>query len=152
MSDLAGLRHATINDLESLVALQHAAYGPNRAILGVEPIPLQTDYAEVFRDREVWVADGEKGIEGALILKRRPDDLLIWSVATLPSVHGKGVGRRLLSAAEERARQLRKPTIRLYTGQRLTTNVAWYSRHGYEVERTEQLPDRLLIHMIKSDF
>ncbi|WP_406854905.1 GNAT family N-acetyltransferase [Alsobacter sp. KACC 23698] len=152
MSGLASLRRATPDDLGALVALQRAAYAQNRALLGVEPLPLQADYEAVLRDWEVWLADGPAGLAGALILELRPDDLLIWSVAADPGAQRSGFGNRLLAAAEERARQLGRTAIRLYTGQALTHNVAWYSRKGYRVESVEPMPDRILVHMVKTDF
>ena len=152
MSGPAGLRRATSADLDALVALQRAAYAPNRAVLGVEPIPLQADYEAVLRDWEVWLADGPAGLAGALILEPRPGDLLIWSIAANPAAQRSGIGNRLLAAAEERARQLGRKAIRLYTGQALTHNVAWYSRHGYRVEGVEQMPDRAIVHMVKTEF
>ena len=149
MSGLAGLRHAKSSDLDAVVALQRAAYARNGEILGVEPMPLQADYAEVLRLYEVWLAESTNGLEGVLILERRPADLLIWSVAAAPSAQGRGVGNRLLAAADERARQLGLSVIRLYTGEKLTGNIAWYARHGYTIERTEQMPDRRAVHMRK---
>ena len=55
----------------------------------------------------------------------------------------------LLAAAEERARQLGRTVIRLYTGTPLAHHVAWYGRHGFAVERIEALSDRSITHMIK---
>ena len=39
---------ATACDLTRVVALQRAAYARNRDLLGVEPLPLMADYAEIF--------------------------------------------------------------------------------------------------------
>ncbi len=55
-----------------------------------------------------------------------------------------------MSAAEVRARELKRDTIRLYTGATLQHLIDWYGRHGYRVERNEQLSDRTIAHMIKS--
>ena len=144
------LRRAEPADLDSLLALQRAAYAGNRALLGVEPIPLLADYTAILRDMEVWVTAGERGrLIGALILEPRADDLLIWSVAADPTAQGAGVGRALLAAAEERARQLGRIVVRLYTGTPLGHLVAWYGRRGYTVERIETLSDRSITHMIK---
>ena len=49
----------------------------------------------------------------------------------------------------ERAHQLGRTVIRLYTGTPLAHLVAWYGRHGYAVERIEALSDRSITHMIK---
>ncbi len=149
MSTLAGLRRAVAADADAVTALQRAAYARNREILGVEPLPLLADYGDVISNYEVWLAEGERGLEAVLILEPRPDDLLIWSVATAPRTQGRGLGRRLLAAAEERAAMLGRRVMRLYTGEKLTTNIAWYRRHGYAIERIEQMPDRRAVHMVK---
>jgi ribosomal protein S18 acetylase RimI-like enzyme len=149
VSTLAGLRRATRADIPQTTALQHAAYANNRKILGVEPLPLLADYADIVSTHEVWLAEGPAGLDGALILEPRSGDLLIWSVATAPHARGGGLGRRLLAAAEERARALALRTLRLYTGEKMIGNIAWYRRHGYGIERIEQLADRRVVHMIK---
>jgi GNAT superfamily N-acetyltransferase len=143
------LRRADTADLPALLNLQHAAYEPNRALLGVEPLPLQADYGAILRSHEVWLAPGDAGPRGALILQARPDHLLIWSVATAPAAQGQGLGRRLLDAAEARARRLGLSRLRLYTGEKLAGNVRWYHRHGFRLERVEALDDRRIVHMLK---
>ncbi|HEX8167234.1 MAG TPA: GNAT family N-acetyltransferase [Beijerinckiaceae bacterium] len=144
------LRFAGPADLAALGELQRAAYVPNRAILGVEPLPLLFDYATLLGHYEAWVVEGEGGLAGALILDPRPDHLLVWSLATAPAAQGQGLGKRLLAAAEARARSLGLDTLRLYTGEKLTGNVRWYHRHGYAIERVEELDDRRLVHMVKA--
>jgi ribosomal protein S18 acetylase RimI-like enzyme len=149
MGDLS-LRRATAVDLAAVIALQRAAYAKNRALLGVEPLPLLADYEAILRDREVWITDRDgKKLAGALILEPRADDLLIWSIATDPTGQGNGLGRLLLDAAEVRAGELGRRVIRLYTGTPLAHLVAWYGRHGYAVEGIEALSDRSITHMIK---
>jgi ribosomal protein S18 acetylase RimI-like enzyme len=143
------LRKAEAGDLEPLVALQRGAYARNRTLLGVEPIPLQADYAAIMRDMEVWLTEKNGRLAGALILEPRADDLLIWSIASDPTGQGAGLGRALLSAAEARARELGRTVVRLYTGTLLVHLVAWYGRHGFVVERIEPLSDRSITHMIK---
>ena len=150
MTSLAGLRRAGEADIEAVTVLQRAAYAGNRAILSVEPLPLMAQYADVFAGFEVWLAEGPTGLEGILILERRPDDLLLWSVATAPGLRGRGIGNRLLAAAESRALQLGVPIVRLYTGEKLAGNIAWYERHGYVRERIEELGDRGVVHMMKA--
>lgn len=147
--DLPMMRATTADRLE-VEGLQRAAYARNRDLLGVEPLPLLADYANIFRDMEVWIARSREGdLMGVLILEPRPDDVLIWSIASAPDGQAKGLGRSMLAAAEDRARQLGRTHMRLYTGSVLTHLVAWYGRHGYLVERVEQLPDRSITHMRK---
>lgn len=146
-------RGCAARHLGDVVRLQHAAYAANRLLLGVEPMPLQADYAERFRNCEVWVlpqAASPDDILAALILDtNRADDVLIWSVASDPDKQRSGLGSILLAAAETRARQLQRTRIRLYTGQPLQHLVDWYGRKGYVTERIEKLADRSLVHMIK---
>jgi ribosomal protein S18 acetylase RimI-like enzyme len=143
------LRRATIDDLPAVVALQRAAYAQNRAQLGVEPLPLLADYREIFAQSQVWLADEPEGLGGALILQARLNDLLIWSVATAPFARGRGIGNRMLAFAESRAHELGRTCIRLYTGKPLVNNIAWYTRRGYVHERTEDMGDRVAVHLIK---
>ena len=145
------IRRAIASDAPALDVLQRAAFAPNRALIGAEPLPLQVPAKTVIRDREVWLAQGEGGgLAGALALTPRADDLEIWSVAVDPARQGGGLGRRLLAFAEERARALGVATLRLYTAEALAKNVAWYGRHGYRVERVEDLPDRRLVHLVRT--
>lgn len=142
------LRRAQPGDFDRVVAIQHAAYARNRELLGVEPLPLQADYQQIFRDFEVWVT-AEGAIASVLILEPRADDLLIWSIATDPQRQQGGLGRAMLMAAEVRAHELGRATVRLYTGAILHHLTGWYGRHGYEIERIEERPDRTVAHMVK---
>jgi RimJ/RimL family protein N-acetyltransferase/GNAT superfamily N-acetyltransferase len=148
-TELEGLRRASGADVTAVTALQQAAYAKNRPILGVEPLPLLADYAAILAEYETWLLDGPDGLDGALILEPRADDLLIWSVSTAPGRQGLGLGNRLIAAADERAKALGCSVLRLYTGDKLTHNVAWYERHGYVRERIEDLGERRLVHMVK---
>jgi GNAT superfamily N-acetyltransferase len=143
------LRSAVAGDLPAVTALQRAAYAKNRPLLGVEPLPLLADYAQVFADYEVYLAERDGTLEGVLILEPRAADLLIWSVATAPAAQGRGVGNRMLAFAETRARELGLSRIRLYTGEPLIANIAWYTRHNYAHERLEDMGDRRIVHLIK---
>ena len=143
------MRRATVADLSAVVALQRAAYAKNRPLLGLEPLPLKADYAQVFADYEIYLTEREGRLDGVLILEPRADDVLIWSVATAPQAQGQGVGNQMLTFAELRARELGLTCMRLYTGEPLTFNIAWYTRHGYAYERTEDMGDRRAVHLVK---
>jgi ribosomal protein S18 acetylase RimI-like enzyme len=149
VSALAGLRRANAGDVDVVTAFQRAAYAKNRLLLGVEPLPLLADYTTILAEYEAWLYESADGLDGVLILEPRADDLLIWSIATAPRLHGQGLGRLLLAAAEERTRALGLAVVRLYTGEKLTGNIAWYERHGFVRERVEDLGDRRAVHMMK---
>jgi ribosomal protein S18 acetylase RimI-like enzyme len=142
-------RRANEADRPAVEALQRAAYARNRALLGLEPLPLQAEYGEIFRTMEVWLAEERDQLKGVLILDTRPDDLLIWSIAAAPGAQKQGLGQMMLDAAEVRAGQLDRKIVRLYTGSTLSGLIGWYHRHGYDVEREEDIGDRHITHMIK---
>jgi GNAT superfamily N-acetyltransferase len=143
------LRRATAADIAAVVALQQAAYAKNRPLLGVEPLPLLADYAQILADYEVYLAERDGALDGVLILEPRTDDLLIWSIASAPHAQGRGTGKTMLAFADDRAHALGVPCIRLYTGAPLSFNIAWYTRNGYAHERTEDMGDRTIVHLIK---
>jgi RimJ/RimL family protein N-acetyltransferase len=146
---LASLRRATPADRPAVEALQRDAYAKNAAVLGVTPIPLCADYGVIMHECEVWLAEDDEGATGALIVNPQADHLELWSLSVAPRAQGKGLGRRLLAAAEKRAKDLGYRTVRLLTGDKLVDNVAWYKRNGYSIDRIEQLPDRRVAHFSK---
>jgi ribosomal protein S18 acetylase RimI-like enzyme len=142
-------RRATTADLPAIVALQQAAYDRNRRLLGVEPLPLMADYDEIMRSMEVWLAEERDVLRGVLILEDRQDDVLIWSIAAAPDAQKQGLGRIMLDAAEVRAGQLGRGVLRLSTGSVLDSLIGWYHRHGFDIERHEDVADRRITHMVK---
>jgi GNAT superfamily N-acetyltransferase len=67
-----------------------------------------------------------------------------------PSAPSQGLGRALLAAAETRAKELGRATLRLFTGAPLAHLIAWYGRHSYAVEQQETLRDREIVHMVSA--
>jgi GNAT superfamily N-acetyltransferase len=147
--DEAQPRRAGAAEVAAVEALQRAAYARNRDLLGVEPLPLQVDYAQIVAQMEVWLFGPTEALRGVLALQAEPDALLIWSVATAPQAQGAGLGAAMLDFAEARARTLKLSTIRLYTGEKLEANVAWYGRRGFAIDRTEARADRKIVYMSK---
>jgi N-acetylglutamate synthase-like GNAT family acetyltransferase len=144
------LRRANIEDVDAFDAVHRAAFAWNREMLGREPLPLLIPPVEILSRYETWLLEDERGLAGTLALEPRAEDLEIWSVSVEPSRQNTGIGRKLLGAAETRARALGLSTVRLYTGAVLTKNVDWYRRRGYAVERTEDMPDgRKIVHMVR---
>jgi GNAT superfamily N-acetyltransferase len=142
-------RRAGPGDVAAIEALQHAAYARNRELLGVEPLPLKADYRDIVARMEVWLFGPPEAPRGVLALEAEPEALLIWSVATAPQAQGAGIGATMLDFADARARELRLPTIRLYTGEKLTGNIDWYRRRGFAIDRVEALADRRIVYMSK---
>jgi len=78
----------------------------------------------------------------------QPDFLLIENIAVHPEWQRRGVGKALLRHAEHSARSSGMPELRLYTNAAFTSNVAFYTRHGFSESARETLPDGgWLVHM-----
>jgi ribosomal protein S18 acetylase RimI-like enzyme len=118
----------------AVAAYQH--YVPR---IGRAPAPMTADYLAAARHGQAWVAAEDGDVAGFIILVAQPGYLLLENLAVLPAVQGRGIGARLLALAEERARSLGLPEIRLYTNEAMTENLAYYPRHGYtETRRAQQ--------------
>ena len=113
-----------------------AAYSHYIERIGKPPGPLLDDYEQIVREHGAYVIEDGGEIVGALVLIKKEDGLLLDNVAVLPSRQGEGIGRRLIEHAESEARRLEYVDLDLYTHQRMTENIAMYTRLGYEeIER-----------------
>jgi N-acetylglutamate synthase-like GNAT family acetyltransferase len=129
-------RRAVPDDVPAITALVRAAYAHYVPRIGVEPFPMIDDYAQRVERDEAWVLDERGELVGVLVLVPAADHLLIDNVAVRTDRQGHGLGRVLLSFAEEQARAAGLAELRLYTNVRMTENRALYARIGYvEVDR-----------------
>lgn len=77
--------------------------------------------------------------------------LLIENVAVLPGHQHKGIGEALLMHAETLARSMGLTQLRLYTNAAFSSNIAFYTRRGYDEYQREPLPaGGELVHMMKA--
>ena len=142
---MLSLRPATPADAPMLAELVAAAYGHYVARLGGPPRPMTDDYAEVVRRSRVTVAERGGEIVGLIVLGVDDEGFFIDNVAVDPSHQGRGVGRALLEHAELAASSAGFDSIYLYTHERMTENLALYSRTGYvEYERRPHGDARLV--------
>jgi N-acetylglutamate synthase-like GNAT family acetyltransferase len=125
------LRAAEPGDVLAITALVAAAYSPYVARINREPAPMTDDYAIVVAAGHTWVAQRAEQLIGVLVLRPADDHLLVDNVAVAPGSQGVGVGTRLLAVAEDEARRLQLPELRLYTNQAMTENIDYYPRRGY---------------------
>jgi ribosomal protein S18 acetylase RimI-like enzyme len=132
-------RSANEFDISKVAALVNAAYGHYVERIGILPRPMTDDYVEVIANRRVTVAESHGTIVGMLVLTVDDEGFLIENVAVDPSHRGKGLGRALLEFAEAEARCAGFDSIYLYTHEKMTENLALYSRIGYvEYDRRSQ--------------
>lgn len=82
----------------------------------------------------VTVYDGDP--EDPCELYRRPDVMYFGQFGVEPSLQGSGIGRRLLGAAEDYARENGASELALDTSEKATGLIALYSRWGFEIVGT----------------
>ena len=132
-------RPATGADASRVAALVNAAYRHYVERIGMLPRPMTDDYAEVIANQRVTVAESQGTIVGVIVLTVDDEGFLIDNVAVGTSHRGEGLGRALLEFAEAEARLMGFDSIHLYTHEKMTENLAIYSRIGYvEYDRRSQ--------------
>lgn len=138
MDDVA-LRPAIPEDVEAIAACAEAAYGKYVSRIGRKPAPMVADFAAHVAAGEVGVLVEGGRLVGYIVAMARPDCFFIDNVALFPDHQGRGFGRRLMAFAEQSARDLGAPELRLYTNVKMTENLGFHGRLGFvETERRHQ--------------
>ncbi|MGH2884913.1 MAG: GNAT family N-acetyltransferase [Solirubrobacteraceae bacterium] len=128
------LRRATADDATVMHDIAQRAYGIYVERIGRRPAPMDDDYDARIRAARVFVADDD-GVVGLIVLVATPDHVLIENVAVDPDHQRAGVGRALLSLAEDYASELGVARVRLFTNVAMVENIRLYTRFGYEEDR-----------------
>jgi GNAT superfamily N-acetyltransferase len=126
------VRAAQPGDVEAIRSLVARAYEHYVPRIGRRPAPMDDDYAERVRAEEAWVLEDGSALVGVLVAEPVAHHLLVENVAVAPERQGEGLGRRLLGVAEDHARTLGLPEMRLLTNAAMTENVALYTSLGWE--------------------
>ncbi|NEI73468.1 GNAT family N-acetyltransferase [Rhizobium lusitanum] len=79
-----------------------------------------------------YVAFDGNRIAGCIFCRPEAEALYIGKLAVLPAAQGKGIGKRLLGAAEAIARELGLSTLRLETRIELIDNHATFAAWGFQ--------------------
>lgn len=121
------------SDRPQVEALVEAAYSPWVALIRATPGPMLDDYETSIARGQVQVVDGPDGIEAILVLIDLPDALLLDNIAVAPWAQGRGFAKPLMRMAEATARDRGYSRIRLYTHEKMASNVALYTHLGYAI-------------------
>ena len=108
-----------------------AAYRHYIARMGKPPGPMLDDYAARIAGGQTWVVEDAGAIVGILVLEETAEGFLLDNIAVSPEGQGKGFGRALIEFAEDEARRRGFGDIRLYTHEKMTENIALYTRIGF---------------------
>lgn len=130
------LRPANEDDASAVQACVVAAFEHYIPRIGKPPAPMLLDFAAEIRAAHVWVAQEGSRIVGAIVQYETERGFYVDTVAAIPHMQGRGVGRALLTFAEDEARRRGRQSVYLCTNSKMTENQVFYPRIGYvEVER-----------------
>jgi GNAT superfamily N-acetyltransferase len=126
------IRCARPADRAAIERIVRAAYGLYVERIGKPPGPMLDDYTALISDGRVSVLEeADRTMAAIIVLLPEPDHLLLDNIAVRPDRQGQGLGRRLIAFAEEQARRLGHSEVRLYTHEKMTENIALYTRLGF---------------------
>jgi len=131
LEDVADIRPARAEEAEEIHSLVRDAYALYVPRIGREPSPMTDDYRQLIVAAKVWVIEDEGQLAGVVVLEDTPDALQVENVAVRPENQGRGLGRQLLSFADDEARRRGYDAVILYTNVHMTENVARYPKLGY---------------------
>lgn len=171
MKPLAGIviRLAHAGDAALLPAVEGAAGAlfrtlPELAWVADEPLGAPQDFLPPIAAATVWVAeDSQAGVIGELRAEICGGDLHILELAVAADFQQRGIGRCLLDAARDAARERGLQALTLTTFRHVAWNAPFYARYGFvelaaakngerlaEIVRAEEasgLPNRCAMRM-----
>ncbi|HUH84046.1 MAG TPA: GNAT family N-acetyltransferase [Stellaceae bacterium] len=119
---------AEVNWVTATIAAAFSRYIPR---IGRKPQPMTVDHAALIAAGEVHVLeDGDERL-GLIVMRAKPDHLYVDILAVRPEAQGRGLGRQLMAFAEDEARRLGLPALRLFTNAKMTENRRFYPRLGF---------------------
>ncbi|HTZ92703.1 MAG TPA: GNAT family N-acetyltransferase [Streptosporangiaceae bacterium] len=126
---MPALRRATAADLPAINSLIDAAYAKYLTRMDKAPAPMLRDYGPAVEAGTTWVTGTP--IAAVITLYPRDDHLLVENIAVDPRAQGRGLGRALMSFAEQEAARCGLTKMALVTHEAMTENQAIYTRLGY---------------------
>lgn len=138
-SKSSSIRLASAADQPAVESIVAKSYGKYVARIGRKPGPMLDNYGSLIDQGFVHVLDNAGQIDGLVVLVPEAEAMLLNNVAVRPEAQGQGFGRLLLEFAEASARRAGFRSIRLYTHEMMTENLALYARRGFvETHRAEE--------------
>jgi len=125
------IRPALAADEPDVAGCVKAAFSIYVELIGRPPAPMLLDFPAVIAAGWAWVAELDGKVVGALIQFETEEGFYLDTVAVLPALQGRGVGRTLLVFAEDEARRRGFHSIYLCTNVKMTANQVLYPKIGY---------------------
>ncbi|MBI1277960.1 MAG: GNAT family N-acetyltransferase [Anaerolineaceae bacterium] len=151
--DTFTIRLATPDDYDAVVDCVQAAFTKWIDIIGMKPMALTADYHDFINRHVIYVIDGHQTGElaGLVIIYPVNDALYVDTIGVNPAYQEHGLGRRLLTFAEEKAREAGLNKMTLVTNALQLSNQEYYRKNGYAETHRETLePGRVGVWMAKT--
>lgn len=132
-----------------LRTITRTAYAKWVEPVGREPRPMLADHDAAVREHRVEFVEIDGKVVAGVELVPEDGHLLVENIAVLPEAQRRGLGDIILARAEAVARDLKLPLMRLYTHSRMGSNVDWYLKRGYAIEREEPFGNGNRVHFVK---
>lgn len=117
---------------------------PDLAWIVTDEVTDDATHARLIAAGTEWVADDEVGEPvGFLAAEAFGADLHIWEIAVASAYQRHGLGRRLIAAAEDRARRTGLTGLTLTTFRTVAWNGPFYARLGFAALEGEAIGARL---------
>ena len=133
------IRTATEADLNSILNLVNSAFQVERFFKNRERLDSE-DLARHFKDGAFLLAEEEGHLAGCIYVTRHGDRAYFGLLSVDPSHQKNGIGRRLISAAEEFARETGARFMDLKLIHLRTELPGIYEKLGYQISGTEPYP------------
>ena len=137
------ITHASITDVPALNKLVNSAYRGEEAKMGwtteadlldgtrIDEAALQDLIKKSDTTVLKYVEDG--ALLGCVELRKLKDKLYLGMLSVSPFTQGKGIGKKLLQAAEAHALEQQCPVITMNVIDGRQELIDWYVRHGYHL-------------------
>jgi GNAT superfamily N-acetyltransferase len=141
MADPLPIRSASAEDVAAVVALLNAAFAMERDFIDKD----RTSAPEIERYMTTgtfFLVDGDAaGLAACMYLEQRGDHVYLGMLAVNPAQQGRGLGRRMMAAAERHAASLGCRAIDIRIVNRRTELPPFYRALGFVDHGTEPLED-----------
>ena len=140
----ARIRRATDDDVPALTRLINAAFVVEQVVFEGDRVD-DLGVGVYMSSGTFLVVDGSEALGGCVYIEKRGDRSYLGLLSVQPGRQGAGMGRQLVAAAENFARESgsRAMDLRVISA-RAEHLLPFYERLGYHVVRTEPFPANLV--------
>lgn len=134
------IRTATDADFDTILKLINAAFEVERFFKNRDRVD-DADLKHYFETGTFLVSEEDGSITGCVYVLRKEDRAYFGLLSVDPTLQKKGIGRRLIAAAEEFARETGARFMDLKLINLRTELLGIYFRLGYHISGTEFYPE-----------